>query len=68
MVNTQGLVERIDNSGLKKSYIAEELGISLQNLNLKVHNKSDFRLEEVKALCKLLNIKTKDDRQNIFLL
>jgi len=68
MVNTQGLVERIESSGLKKTFIAESLGITVQNLGLKVNNKSDFRLEEVKILCRLLDINTKNERKDIFLL
>ncbi len=68
MVNTQGLANKIDSSGLKRSYIADELGITVQNLALKINNKSDFRLEEVKALCKILDIRTKSEIQDIFLL
>lgn len=68
LVNTQGLVDKINSSGLKKSYIADELGITVQNFALKVNNKSDFRLEEVKTLCKLLGINSKSERKDIFLL
>jgi len=68
MVNTQGLVDKIDSSGFKRSYVAEMLGITPQNLYLKINNKSDFRLEEVKILCKILDINTRNERKDIFLL
>lgn len=65
-VNTQLLEDRIKESGLKKSYLASKLGISVQNLKLKCDNKSDFRLSEANMLCQELNITKLSDKEKIF--
>lgn len=67
MVDTQMLESIIDNSGLKRSYLADKLGISIQNLRLKITNKSDFRSNEVIMLCQLLGITKASDKEKIFL-
>ena len=67
MVDTQMLENIIDNSGLKRSYLADKLGISIQNLRLKITNKSDFRSNEVIILCQLLGITKASDKEKIFL-
>lgn len=67
MVDTQLLESIIDSSGLKKGYLADKLGISIQNLRLKINNKSDFRSGEVITLCKELGITRAADKEKIFL-
>jgi len=67
MVDTQLLESIIDNSGLKRTYLADKLGISIQNLRLKITNKSDFRSNEVIILCKELGITRASDKEKIFL-
>lgn len=66
MVNTQLLEDAIKLSGLKKSYLADKLGISVQNFKLKCDNKSDFRMGEVGILCRELKINKASVREKIF--
>ena len=67
MVDTQLLESVIEQSGLKKTYLADKLGISIQNFRLKIQNKSDFRSHEVVLLCHELGIKKASDKEKIFL-
>lgn len=66
MVNTQMLEDTIKASGKKKTYLAEKLGISVQNFKLKCDNKSDFRTGEVAVLCSELGITKLTDKEKIF--
>ena len=71
MVKTQyvdsDLLKRyIERSGLKKSYLAEQLGISPQAFKQKCIGKIAFRPSEIFTLCHLLNIT--DDKSKIFVL
>lgn len=65
MTNTSLLEEYIKNSGLKKSFIAGELGLSRYGFLRKCNNKGEFRATEIDVLCKLLQIGVKD-RMAIF--
>lgn len=56
MTNTLKLKEKIDNSGYKKEFIAEQLGITRYALQLKVEGKNEFKGSEIKKLCALLKI------------
>ena len=37
--------------GIKQSEIAEVIGISIQNANLKINGKQDFTLPQIKIIC-----------------
>lgn len=65
MTNTSLLMQYIDKSGYKKSFIAAQLGITTYAFMLKVNNKSEFKASEITILCKLLKISAKD-RDAIF--
>lgn len=65
MTNTPLLEEYIKKSGYKKSFIAEQLGITAYAFALKCNNKSEFKAKEIEILCKLLKIGIKD-RMAIF--
>lgn len=65
MTNTALLEQYIEKSGYKKSFIAEQLGITAYGFTLKVNNKSEFKASEIETLCELLNIGVKD-RMAIF--
>ncbi len=65
MTNTSLLMQYIDKSGYKKSFIAAQLGITTYAFMLKVNNKSEFKASEITILCKLLKISTRD-REAIF--
>ncbi len=42
--------------GLKQIDVADELGINLTTLNVKMNGKSDFTLREIKELARVLNV------------
>lgn len=56
------LVEAIKRSGLKREYIAKELGISPASLTNKTHGYRPFKLSEVQALKRILSL---DDSEAI---
>lgn len=60
MVNSERLRERVKATGIKKVFIADKLGISLQGYLNKESGKSDFTSSEIAVIRKLLNINNKD--------
>lgn len=64
MTNKELLDEYIEKSGLKLTYIAEKLGITIQSFGQKRNNLSSFKASEVYVLCDLLNIT--EDKDKIF--
>lgn len=56
MVNTQRLLDRIRELGLKQGSLAEALGIKQSTLSLKINNKRPFFLTEAVKLADLLGI------------
>ena len=66
MTNTHLLAQYIENSGLKKSFIARQLGITSYGFALKVNNKSEFKASEIETLCKILKIGAKDKEAIFF--
>lgn len=65
MINTQYLVKKIADSGKKKQYLAEKIGVTRAYLMDKCNNKVEFRLNEVNILCEELGI-DKKEREAIF--
>lgn len=65
MTNTALLEEVIAQSGYKKSYLANKIGISAYTLALKINNKTEFWASEIEILCELLGIET-EERMAIF--
>ena len=63
--NKDLLDEYIRKSGLKISFLAEKLGITVQSFGQKRNNMSNFKAAEIYVLCDLLNIT--DDKDKIFL-
>lgn len=66
MTNTTLLELYIEKSGYKKSFIAEQLGLSTYGFALKVNNESEFKASEMTTLCNLLKIKAKDKEAIFF--
>lgn len=60
------LDRKILNSGLKKRYIADRLGLSRQALYNKLNGCSDFTLGEMMQLSTILGLSAKE-RDKIFL-
>ena len=65
MTNTQELKSRIEKSGYKLGFLANEMGLSRAGLQNKIYNKREFKTSEVKKLCEILSIGT-TERDNIF--
>lgn len=66
MTNTSLLEKYIEESGYKKSFIAERLGLTAYGFALKVNNKSEFKASEMTILCELLKINAKDKEAIFF--
>lgn len=66
MADTVALRQLIDESGLKKAYVAKKIGLTYQGLKNKLDGISDFTVTEMNALCGVLNISTAKARERIF--
>lgn len=66
VTNTTLLNQKIKESGLKQSYISEELGLSRQGWWLKRRGKYPLTVEEIQKLCKMLKITSLREKENIF--
>ena len=66
MTNTALLEEKIEASGLKKSFIARAIGLSAYGLAKKINNENEFKTSEVNGLCKILNITDLAEKDRIF--
>lgn len=66
MTNTELLKAKIEESGLKREYLANKLGITRYSLTNKISNKSEFKASEIPKLCTELNIKSAKERDRIF--
>ena len=58
MTNTVLLENLIKKSGLKLTFIAEQLGISRHGLYKKIKGLAQFTGPEIKIMCRLLGLKT----------
>lgn len=56
----------IDNSGIKRCYIAERLGISKGAFSQKTTGRIQFSVEDIVKLSKILQL-TRNERDQIFL-
>ena len=65
MTNTKLLKDKIQQSGLKKTYIANALGMSRPTFNTYLEGKAEFRVNHMNTLCVLLNIDV-EQREAIF--
>lgn len=66
MTNVYLLKKRIDASGLKIGYIANQLGISRQLLWKKINNITPLNQYEIDKLCTILKIETLEEKESIF--
>lgn len=66
MTNTDLLEEKIRNSGKKKNYLAEKVGLSSTGFRNCIVNKAQFKTGQIKTLCEELGIKTPKEMQDIF--
>lgn len=66
MTNTKELLQEINKSGLKKSWIAEKIGLSYHGLQKKINNDNEFKASEIMMLCDVLHITSAERREEIF--
>lgn len=60
MINTLKLKALLVENNIKSDEISKKLGISKQSFSMKINNKREFKVCEIKRLCACLNISTKD--------
>lgn len=66
MTNTKLLEKAIEDSGLKKKYLAERIGLTPAGFRNCITNKAEFRVSHVVILCDELNITEPERREAIF--
>lgn len=66
MTDTKELLKVIEESGLRKGFIAEKLGITTYSFQKKVENKTQFKAGEIKILCEILGINSLEEKERIF--
>ena len=66
MVDTQKLCKRIDESGLKKYYIASKVSLTTYGLQKKINNQTQFKSNEIEELWVILKNKTLEEKEKIF--
>lgn len=64
MINTKLLKSYFVKNGFTQEEIAKKVGISYQSLSDKINNKVQFKVDEVSALCEILEIT--NDKDSIF--
>lgn len=65
MTNATKLQNKITQSGLKLSFIAEQLGITRFSLSKKLEGITEFKTSEIKKICLVLHI-TSEEIPSIF--
>ena len=66
MTHTQMLEEKIKQSGKKKKFLAEKVGLSAAGFRNCCNNRAEFTSSQVKILCRELDITSLKEMQAIF--
>lgn len=66
MTNTEKLEKAIADSGKKKTYLANKIGLSLVGFRNCCTNKAEFKASQIQILCEELNITSLKERHAIF--
>lgn len=66
MTNTDLLLDRIKESGLRRNFLAQRMGLSSYGLALKIQNVNEFKASEIDQLCELLQIDDLAEKEAIF--
>lgn len=64
-MNYEKLVAAIDDSGIKRSFIAMKMGITKRTFYNKLNGASEWTAREIELFCKTLGL-TKRQRDDIF--
>lgn len=65
MTDTKMLRDKINDRGLKYSFVAEQLGLTAYGFQRKVENDSEFKASEIQRLYILLDL-SEEERNAIF--
>lgn len=65
MVDTAQIRDIIKASGMKAKFVAKVLGMSPQSLHNKLSGRTEFKVGEMQAFCKLFEL-TETQRKSIF--
>lgn len=65
MVNSELLKKKIEQSGMKVKYVAVQIGLTPAGLYKKISNESEFKVSEVLAITRVLNLSS-SERDAIF--
>lgn len=66
MTNGKLLEEKIQQSGLKKGFIAEKIGVTPNTLTALINNNAEFKASQIVAMCQVLNIQDDAEIKAIF--
>ena len=66
MTNTTLLEDKIRQSGLKKGFLAEKLGVSRGTFCALLNNNAEFKANQIRVLCELLGIEDDETLRAIF--
>lgn len=66
MTNTKLLGDKIKQSGLKKGYLAEKIGVSRTTFYALLRNKSEFKASQIRTLCEVLGVNDDETMKSIF--
>ena len=66
MTNTELLEKRISDSGKKKGFLAENVGLSRAGFRNCITNKAEFTASQIDILCAELSITSLKDKESIF--
>lgn len=66
MTNTDLLIDKIKEKGLKIGFIVEKLNTSYGWFNKKLKNEKDFTATEMQILCEILDITDLKEKDRIF--
>ena len=66
MTNTELLEKRISDSGKKKGFLAENVGLSRAGFRNCITNQAEFTASQIDILCAELSITSLKDKESIF--
>lgn len=66
LTDTKRLREKIKESGIKHTFIADKLGISRQSLSRKLEDGSDFKISQMFILKDMLHLSAREAREIFF--
>lgn len=66
MTNKELLEKAIQEKGLKKSFLAEKIGLTPAGFYNCLNNKAEFKASQINTLCELLGISDLTEKEAIF--